>query len=422
VAFSSSASNLLPAGQDTNGLDDVFVRDLWTEQTFLISAPPGGSADGPSNNPFITPDGAYLLFDSLAPNLIPGAPDTNGVTDIFRISLSLPSLPAAELVSLTDSDLSSNGHSYAPNASDDGTIVAFSSAASNLTSNSPNGPGLDIYIRDLVAGTTVMASVNNQDVPADRNISEDQAISGNGRYVTFLSNAHNLDPGDTDDELDVFVFDRQGDPMLGARLKLVSQKFDGSGLSGNGASSNPCISRDGHYVSFTSVADDLVLPGIDTNGDSDLFVRDMWASQNLLVNRGPNGGVGSVPGVVDNGTMTADGRFLTFYSGSTQYGGHDTNLYWDVYRVDRDQDGNGVFDEPGRTETRLASIGPHNEKGDNQSVSTALMATISRNGHLVVFESLATNFAGQLDVDPPLGSGNSSSDVFVRDMRNAHQR
>lgn len=415
VAFSSSANNLLmPYNLDANGFEDVFVRDLWTEQTFLVSAPPAFpncQANGPSNNPSITPDGAYLVFDSLASNLNPATSDTNGVTDIFRIALSsLPSLPPAEVVSLTDSDLSSDGHSYAPTVSDDGTIVAFSSAASNLTSNAPNGPGLDIYVRDMVAGTTVLASADSQGIPADRNISEDQAISGDGQYITFWSNAHNLDPDDTNDEVDVFVFDRQ------SMTTMLVSKTSG-GLSGNGESTYPCISQDGQYISFVSLASDLVDPNYDTNGGRDVFVRDMWAGQTTLVNLGPGGVVVQAPGVVDNGTMTADGRFLTFYGSGMQYGGHDTNPYWDVYLIDRERDSNGFFD--GRPRTRRVSVGPHNEEGDDQSLSTALMATISRNGRFVVFESLASNFSSPL---PDTSGAEATYDVFVRDMRNILQR
>ena len=164
-----------------------------------------------------------------------------------------------------------------------------------------------------------------------------------------------------------------------------------------------------------SLADDL--DPTDTNDGRDVFVRDTWTAQTVLVNLSPGGIVVQVPDVIDNGTMTHDGRFLTFYGGGSEYGGHDTNNEWDVYLIDRDRDGNGAFDTP--PHSRRVSVGPRNEQGDAQSVSSSLISTISRNGNFVVFESPASNFTAPL---PDTSGMNATSDVFVRDMRNILRR
>jgi len=261
-----------------------------------------------------------------------------------------------------------------------------------------------------------------QRTPGNTNQSEDSAISGDGRYVTFWSNAKNLDASndgdgyDTNDDYDVFVFDRQTLTTEVVSMNLSGETGPFGGPPLDRLSAYPCISRAGRYISFVSLANDLVTN--DTNSGPDIFVRDTWTSQTILVNLGPTGQATNVPGVVDNGTMTGDGRFLTFYSGGTEYGDIDTNGYWDVYLIDRDKDGNGIFDELGKTRTRRVSVGPNNQQGNEQSVASSLMATISKNGRFVVFESLASNFSGQI---PDTRGVNARYDVFVRELRKVLQ-
>jgi hypothetical protein len=428
VAFASKASNLLwPLGQDINGsVQDVFLRDLVTHQTYLVSRPhsyPGSGANGASNNPFITPDGAFLVFDSEASNLVSG--DSNGVIDVFLVDLRfLPSsLPPAVLVSVSNAEELGNGNSFGPNMSDDGSVVAFSSTADNLTSDSPNTPGQDIYVRDLTDQTTTLVSVNGSGEPANTNQSEDQAISGDGRYVVFWSGATNLDRTpeldgyDSNDDYDVFIFDRQA-PSPGAEIVSMNMTGNSGQMAGppqDRASAYPCISGNGRYVSFISSAADLVVN--DTNTGPDVFVRDMLSDSTVLVNLNPQHHATMVPGVVDNGTINQNGRYLTFYGGGMQYGSHDTNPYWDVYLIDRDRDGNGLFDKPPRL--RRVSVGPRGEEGNAESVSTSFMSTISRSGNFVVFESLASNFTGSI---PDTSGAGARYDVFVRDMRKARRR
>src|SRR5262249_10132676 len=78
--FESSASDLI-AG-DTNGVADVFVRDLVSNSTVLVSVSTnGGAANGVCRGSTMTADGRYVAFVSAANNLV--ADDTNGIPDVF---------------------------------------------------------------------------------------------------------------------------------------------------------------------------------------------------------------------------------------------------------------------------------------------------------------------------------------------------
>lgn len=170
VAFESAASNLV--GRDTNGKRDVFVRDRSGNTTTRVSVSTAGDQgnDG-SYLPSISPDGRYLAFESDATNLVSG--DTNAVRDVF---LRDRTLNRAVRVSVAADKSQSNGTSYSASVSPDGAKVAFRSDASNLDPSSPkpNNPG-NVYLRDRANNVTI----RNQEL--DR-----YPISGDVyNYVTF---------------------------------------------------------------------------------------------------------------------------------------------------------------------------------------------------------------------------------------------
>jgi Tol biopolymer transport system component len=155
------------------------------------------------------------------------------------------------------------GYSDDPALSADGRYVAFSSEASNLVPGDTNDT-YDVFVRDQQTGTTSRVSVSGTGEQGS-DYSYDPAISADGRYVTFASGAWNLVPGDTNDTTDVFVRDRR----TGTTGRV---SVSGTGEQGNGESFSPVLSADGRYVAFDSDASNLV-PG-DTNDTNDVFVRD----------------------------------------------------------------------------------------------------------------------------------------------------
>ncbi|MGZ4664922.1 MAG: TolB family protein, partial [Frankiaceae bacterium] len=144
-----------------------------------------------------------------------------------------------------------------------GRYVAFISGAANLVPGDTNTES-DVFVRDRRAGTTTRVSVSNTGAQAN-GYSYEVAVSANGRYVAFDSNATNLVPGDTNDAQDVFVRDRRA----GTTTRV---SVSNSGAQGNGGSGDPAVSANGRYVAFNSFATNLV-PG-DTNDARDVFVRD----------------------------------------------------------------------------------------------------------------------------------------------------
>src|SRR5262249_15811840 len=263
VAFVSLADNLVTG--DTNGADDVFVHDRITGETTRVNvASDGSQADGSSfdsfSSPVLSADGRVVAFVSLADNLVPG--DTNQVSDVFvhdratgettRVSVAsdgsqalfasfFPALSAdGSLVAfasapdgLVPGDTSnldhvfvhdctsrqttqidvgfdrspSNGLSWAPQLSADGSLVVFVSEASNLVMNDTNGVA-DVFVHDRTTHTTTRVSIDSHGAQANGGFFFDfPAISPKGRYVAFGSGADNLVTNDTNGLPDGFVHD-----------------------------------------------------------------------------------------------------------------------------------------------------------------------------------------------------------------------
>ncbi len=274
------------------------------------------------------------------------------------------------------------GNSNQPAVSADGRYVAFSSAATNLVAGDTNGL-IDIFVRDTVAGTTIRASVDSGGAEAVGGNSVLAAISGDGRYVAFESPATNLVAGDTNGVGDVFVHDT----VAGTTTRV---SVDSGGLQGNAISRSPAINGDGRYVAFRSDATNLVAG--DTNGQMDIFVRDTVAGTTTRVSVN-SGGVEATGGLSQGPAISADGRYVAFYSLAINLVGSDTNAVEDIF----------VRDTVGGTTTRASvdSGGAQAIGGNSQSPA------ISSDGRYVSFESSATNLVA--------GDTNAVSDVFVRD-------
>ena len=200
VAFWSDASNLV--GGDTNGVEDVFVRDRQTGTTELVSVATGGTqGNARSRYPSISSDGRFVVFWSDASNLVAG--DTNGSADVFvRDRLS----GTTERVSLAAGGAQGNADSLGPSISASGRFVAFWSLATNLVAGDTNAWN-DVFVRDRQSATTERVSVATGGAQGDFN-SYDPSISADGRFVAFESGATNLVAGDTNGSFDVFLRDR----------------------------------------------------------------------------------------------------------------------------------------------------------------------------------------------------------------------
>ncbi|MCA1845405.1 MAG: hypothetical protein LC792_19875 [Actinobacteria bacterium] len=283
------------------------------------------------------------------------------------------------LASVASDGTPGDGASFSPTLSRDATTVAFASFAATLV---PDGRPqvLGIFVRDGTAGRTTLVSRRSDGTPADGD-SSNPSISGDGRDVAFESSATNLVAGDTNDEPDVFVHDRQT-----GRTRRISVASDGS--QGDGGSFRPSISGDGRFVAFESDATGLAAG--DHNGAKDVYVHDRQTGRTQRISVASDGTEGD--GDSSSPSISSDGRFVAFVSSATNLVAGDTNDATDVFVHDR---------WTGRT--RRVSVASDGTEGDGSSMSPS----ISGDGTTVAFNSLSTNLVA--------GDTNDAADVFAYD-------
>jgi Tol biopolymer transport system component len=242
VAFDNFDSTLV--SNDSNHACDTFVRDVVAGTTELVSirdpALPSSSANGLSgiSTHSISGDGRWLAFYSEADNLV--ANDTNGIRDIFIRDLLLGT---NGLVSVATNGLPGDGFSSEPAISGDGRYVAFTSSADNLVAGDTN-KALDVIVRDLQSGTTVLVSVSTSGAGPGNSSSYSPTISADGRYILFQSMAGNLAPGSFSFE-NLFLRD-----VVAARTYALTTA---------GVNSPGCMSPDGRFVAYVDVSRRLYL-------------------------------------------------------------------------------------------------------------------------------------------------------------------
>jgi len=384
VAFDSQAPGLVPA--DANTLRDVFVRDRYAGTTagaiVRVSVSSAGVAgNGASDFPVLSADGRYVAFRSAASNLDPA--DIEPFQDIYVHDRQLGTTTLASKNSGgVDGGI---GAGTSPAISADGRYIAFQSDATNLVADDTNAK-TDIFVHDRITGATSRVSLMNvPPPPPNKNQATghnyNPSISGDGRFVVFQSEAGNLVTGDANSASDIFVRD-----VLLASTTLVSRST--AGVQGNGNSSVPCISADGSFIAYESTADNLVAG--DTNGQADIFVTDRVTGATERASVSSAGVQGNI--FSREADLSADGRFVAFHSGATTLVAGDTNGSTDIFVRDR-QTG---------TTTRM-SLSTGGAQGD----STSQLPAVSGDGKLVAWESSATNLVP--------GDTNNRSDIFLRD-------
>jgi Tol biopolymer transport system component len=375
VAFISVASNLVPG--DTNGIPDMFVRDRLAGATTRVTVSSTGEQANAHDwegfsGPVISTDGRFVAFTSVASNLVPG--DTNNAPDVF-VRDQLAGNTSRVSVSSSGGQADNSAGSFISGLSRDARYVVFNSWASNLVPGDTNG-GIDGFLHDRVAGTTTRVTVSSNGEQASGDY---VTISANGRYIAFSSSDPDLAPGDTNDAEDAFVRDLwtgttrrisytttgeqpngtstvpaispdgqyvafisdapnmvPGEPIYqqfdmyvrdlrAGTTRLVSMATDGT--RGSGPSSGSAFSADSRYLVYASLSYNLVPD--DTNDTYDVFVRDLRTWRNSRVS------VSSTGAQANNGSVhpaiSADGRYVAFDSGASNLVAGDTNDYGDVF-------------------------------------------------------------------------------------------
>jgi Tol biopolymer transport system component len=435
VLFESGADDLV-AG-DTNGVTDVFLRDVWSHLTVLVSVSTnGGVGNGVSRGATLTPDGRWVAFTSAASNLVAG--DTNGIPDVFvrdwqngitsLASVGAQSAAADHLVG-----------SESPELSDDGRYVAFYSVATNLVSGVTNSG--EIYLRDLTAGTTVVASAGAHALLGATTVSFNHTLSTNGNFVAYeactnppassavfqglvlrfslatgstdlidtnawappanLEDFHDLAMtpdgrfvafvGNTNTGFNTAIYLWDADSGLAT---LVSSDGNGN-VPTNTVCDWPAVDPTGQWVAFLSNAQGLVTNSL--TGDFHLYRHDLQTGITALLDAETNGmgtgvEVGSPPSMSDDGTLTAfvapDGRLVA----------NDANHACDVFVRNINASTNELIS------VRALAFPTASPNGASLLAASAA----SSNGRWVVFASEADNIVPN--------DTNGFRDIFARDQ------
>lgn len=312
---------------DTNGYPDIFAYDRVTKQTELISRGPDGKpGNNLSHRPSVSPDGRYVAFTSLAKNLLadPSVTACGGIpcTNIFVYDRVTKKQTLANLNTLSQRMGVEERMSFefGPILSRDGKSIVF-------TTDYPIEPGdtnnnQDVAVRDLSTGITRIASTNSngQVVTSGNN---EATISYDGRYVAFAAFSP-LVPEDTNETFDVYRRDLQTGNII-----LVSKTASG-GIA-NRASNQAVISGDGQFVAYISRATNIV-PG-DTNENNDVFVYNVKTGVTQRINVTSRGN--QALGETYYPDISYDGRFVSYGSLASNLVPADSNDAIDVFLYDR---------------------------------------------------------------------------------------
>jgi len=302
IAFQSSALNLVPG---TTNPGHIFVKDTLTGAIDIGSrSSSGAKGNAPSSNPFLSADGRYVVFESMATNLVPG--DFNVAKDIFLRDLVLGT---TQRVSVAQDGSESDRNSDEPTVSDDGRFVTFFTDATLGFANDTNGT-YDVFVRDTGLGTTRQVSLTPAGVTGSSS-SQSAMVSGDGGFVAFESLSKDILPGQAFNQRQIYRRDLGTDAT-----ERVS--VDSAGILANATSEEPGISSDGRFVAFVSLATNLAAG--DLLFQNDVFVRDMALGITERISSTPTGAEPSGECLLDPSSgrsISRDGRHVVYSSGAT---------------------------------------------------------------------------------------------------------
>lgn len=388
--FTSTGVDLAPATVGAPpvlgvGVAQVYLFDRFTFARTLVSHAASSAstvANGASSLPMVSGGGEYVLFQSLATNLVTGQVDANAAADVFLYSLASGQ---TQLVSRSSAGptTAANGASRPLGLTADGRYALFASTATNLvTGQVDTNGGEDVFLFDRQTGTTrLISQAAGLTTTAANAPTSFAAINESADVIALAGTATNLVAGqiDTNAASDVFVFD-----LSNSQMSLVSRSTAGVSTTANGASTLPRLSKFGGSLAFLSTATNLIAGVADTNNAADVFLVDLLAETALLVSHVPNNPQQAANAAAIDVAIGADGQFLVYSSLATNLveGQIDANAGADLFFYDAFVDSSALVTARSGSTVQTASGGVG-------------AFGISDDGLFVAFDSTATGLVAQ---------------------------
>lgn len=411
--FSSNGNGLTT--NDNNGFNiDLFLQDLQTgERTLITRGLSGSSANGDSVADAFSADGRFVLFESDADDLVPG--DDNESTDLFLYDRTTGQ---TTVISKSTAGVA-DGNSGAAVMTADARFILFESDADDLSPLDANDAP-DLYLLDRQNGAVQLITLNSNNTAAASAVFPNPflgqfegAVSGDGRWVAYISSATNVVRGvPVNAPPQLFLRD-----TLGQTNAWISRATSGQGAASVAA---PELSDDGTILAFLSTSLDAVptqtsflyiyktatgeLRKVQAADEFSLSADGLWiayvsANQvylcdvagqtNQLVT--PSVGLGATPLPSTNPVLSPDGRVLLFTSAATNLVGNgSTNVFYQLYRFDR-------------TTGQIALLTPGMSGGGANR--DALYPVVSADGSTAGFMSFATDLTADDE--------KNANDVFI---------
>ena len=317
VTFVTSAVGL---DGSTGKHRQIFWRDRNTGITKLISSAANGEeGNGDSYAPAISGDGKSVAFESYSSNLILN--DKNGLRDIFVWHSNTNKI---ERVSIGEEGKEANAESYEPSVSGDGNLIAFTSTASNISETEKGISNNNVFLRDMKLESAIMISIDPNTNKGGGG--SKPSISYEGTRIAFYSHTATLVTDDNNGIWDIFLWEKNN-----SNLKRVSLTADGKERNQGNESANrivaPAISGDGHYIAFTTTANNMIVE--DKNSFQDVYVYDIDTNTTVLASKDSKGMPGNEDSPIEQGEKIAisfDGKWVAFSTKASNLGVPAANI------------------------------------------------------------------------------------------------
>ena len=301
IVISTASTNLID-GKTLSGVGSIILHDRVTKKMTLMSVNNSGQqSNGGCFDPDISASGKLIVFECSGSATNMTGKDIHGKDQIYLRNLNSK---RTVLISRTNSGQAADGDAATPAISPDGRYVAYESDAANLPGPNP-GSHKQVFLRDRKARKTKLISRNGKGKAGNEG-SFAAALSNKAKVITFTSRATNLGAKDTNGQADIYRHRRLVGPK--GKTDRVSKNWKGRQLAESSAISS--LSKDGRYLAFRSPSGNAIKGGI-AGGYQQVYRRDLKSGKLILVSR-----TGAKKGNEDSGDpyITANGKYVVFVS------------------------------------------------------------------------------------------------------------